>query len=153
MVPINEMKSKCRFAIILGVTLAIGNFFRVPYAFSEPIVFIANDSVPMDSITRKELKDIYTGKTKLWGNGDKIVLTFLKQTDVYAYFLRNYVNKTPTQFVNYWRNMVFMGKATFIPKSIKEEDKLMEYISSTKGAIGYISSNKLIKGIKVIAVK
>ena len=126
--------------------------FRVDIPLAEGLVIIANPSVPVSTLTSQELNNIYTGKIKLWDNGEHIVVVFSKQKDTQINFLKSYINKTPSQFVNYWRNLIFTGKSSTIPKGLTNEDELITYVALTKGAIGYVSADRPLDKVKPISI-
>ncbi len=142
-----------RLIIIFIMLLLFRNSGAAQYVYADGIIFVANASVPVDSLTHTEIKNIYMGKIKLWENGDKIILAYSSKESSQKLFLKKYLKKTPSQFVNYWRNLMFTGKASSIPKGITDEDELIKYIATQKGAIGYVSSVEQTDGIKTISVK
>lgn len=150
---INMADLKWQFVLCLVLVFFFGSLAMISHAYSEDLFIIANKSVPIETISSVELKNIYTGKIKLWENGDKIAIAYSKQKSTQTIFLKTYIKKTPQQFVNYWRNLIFTGKSSTIPKGIKDEKELLKYVSGRKGAIGFISSQQLIDDVKTITVK
>ena len=49
--------------------------------------------------------------------------------------------------------MVFTGKAHTVPKLFKDEASLIQFVSETKGAIGYVPDFEAFKNVKVITIK
>jgi len=115
------------------------------------VMIIANQSVLQESMTKEGLKDIFLGNTVKWDNNQKINVVVQKNTDIHAEFTKRMVKKSPSQFNNYWKKLVFTGKGSS-PKRFLDVASLVEYIARTKGAIGYISSEDNAEGVKVIKV-
>ncbi|MCU0287473.1 MAG: hypothetical protein MUF15_13900 [Acidobacteria bacterium] len=101
---------------------------------------IANQGVQVFELKEKDIRDIYTGVKKMWDTGGKVTITILEDSELHKQFLEEYVNKTPIQFRNFWREKVFTGEGEN-PKAFKNEASLIEFIANNRGAIGYIISN------------
>ncbi len=107
-------------------------------AQDENPILIANTAVPDRPFSKTEVQNIFLGKvTKI--DGAKITFVILKSGDVHTAFLAAYLSRTPAQYTQYWKKLVFSGKGRS-PKAIETEDELMEYIAQTAGAIGYIGT-------------
>ncbi len=113
---------------------------------------IVNDSVSVDTVKRDELKRIFLGKKVKWNSNQSIKVAVLKKGDMHENFLRTYIRKTSAQFNYYWKKLLFTGKG-LPPKSFTSENEIIQYVSSTVGAIGYASSGIQKDGIKVITIK
>ncbi len=106
-------------------------------------------------LTGDALKKIFLGKKKSWDDGTKIVIAVLKGGEIHEAFMSERLKKKPSQFTIYWKQLVFTGRGV-MPKSFENEKGLIEFVSSTKGAIGYISEEKatqLPNGVVTITIK
>jgi len=103
------------------------------------IYIIANADVPVGSLTPEEVKNIFIGQKKIWGNDLRVQVTLLKDYKPFDEFSKNYIGKSPNQFENWWKNMVFTGKGT-MPKVFDNEADVLNFIAKTPGAIGYIAT-------------
>jgi hypothetical protein len=117
--------------------------------FSE-VLIVTHPNISITALKKNELRDIFLGRKQRWEKDEKITLVILKEGGVHKQFLKQFVNKTPFQFRNYWREKVFLGESES-PKSFKTEERLIHFIARTKGAIGYISS-PTTSSIKVIPI-
>ena len=121
--------------------------------FAAEFKIIANRSVPVDCIKRSDLKKIFLGKKTFWENDEKIIPVLVDKKDIHNVFVRKIIKKTPSQFSTYWKRMIFTGRSKTL-KTLKDEQAILNYITVTKGAIGYISkSNKNTKNVKIITVR
>ena len=99
-------------------------------------ILIANTTVPDRPFSMTEIQNIFLGKvTKI--EGTKITFVILKAGDVHTDFLAVYLSRTPSQYTQYWKKLVFSGKGKS-PKALETEDELIRYLAETPGAIGYI---------------
>jgi len=119
------------------------------FIFSKMLI-ITHPETHVDSLEKKEIREIFLGRKKSWEKNEKITLATLKKGRAHKQFLDRFVNKTPFQFRNYWREKVFLGEGES-PKSFETEERLINYVARTKGAVGYISSIKT-RSVKIIMV-
>ena len=126
----------------------LGSFFVAPTCAK--VLIIANNSVSQESLNKEELQNIFLGKTVKWpdNTGIQFVTT---ETDAHEEFLKMYINRSSSQFRNYWRKMVFTGKGRK-PKAFKNDAEIIQFVSETSGAIGYVGTDAALKNVKVITV-
>jgi len=115
------------------------------------IIFICNESVPFDSITKKEIKNIFLGDKLNWTPEKEITFVIMKKSNIHKKFARIYTKRSYSQFNNYWKRMLFTGKGR-LPRSFGTEKALIDYIAKTDGAISYISSMTDTKNVKILTV-
>lgn len=116
------------------------------------VLIIGNPSVTASFLSEKELSKIYLGKKTAWGDGTKIVFVIQKNSDTHKAFLKEYVHKSPSQFDRHWKKLVFTGKGSS-PQAFDSEKALIKFVSDTKGAIGYVSTDSNLENVKTISVK
>lgn len=130
-----------------GVLLWVFFVWAICFTFPD-VLIITNPDTHISSLKKKEIKDIFTGKRTRWNGSEKVIIATLKNSEVHEEFLRQFVKKTPSQFKNFWRRKVFTGEGK-MPKTFKSEARLIDFVASTKGAVGYISS-PTTKPVKII---
>ena len=143
-----------RTKILIGLFLAavMGMLLEFPCTASAGgVVVIANKSVPASSLDVEEVKNIFLSKKTQWRDGSKITFVALKNGSVQNSFLKSYLQKTPSQYNRYFRTLVFTGKGK-APRTFSTEAEVVSYVSSTEGAIGYVSSETNTRSAKVITV-
>ncbi len=116
------------------------------------IVIVTNSSVDTQSMTKQQLKSVFLGQRIKWDNNQRIKVAILKKTDLHKKFVRSFTQKSPSQFHAWWKRMLFTGKGS-PPIRFDSEEKLIEYIAKTKGAIGYISSQSKADNLNTIIVE
>jgi ABC-type phosphate transport system substrate-binding protein len=116
------------------------------------VVVVANKNVSQSALSADNLKAIFLGQMTTWQNGAKLEFVTLKDnSEVHEEFLKKFIGRSPAQFGNYWKQQVFTGKGR-MPKQFDSESQLIDFVSSTEGAIGYVSGGAA-KGItKVISI-
>ncbi len=135
------------FTVILAITVNDASA-----ADTKNVTVITHPSVSDKSISKSDLKKIYLGTKIKWGNKKKIHFVTLKSGDGHKSLLKAYINKTPSQFKNYWKKRVFTGKGK-MPKSFKSDKEMIAYVAKTPGAIGYISTASAADAKKVNNLK
>ncbi|NNJ98801.1 MAG: hypothetical protein HKP58_00155 [Desulfatitalea sp.] len=119
-------------------------------SLAEGVTIVVNKEVPVESVSADDIHKIFLGKKTTWESGEKIIFAVWADSKTQAVFFREYVKKSPPQFKNYWKSMVFTGKGT-MPSTFKSEEEVLEFVKSTKGAIAFVSEaeDKEVKKVKV----
>lgn len=138
-----------RGVYVLVIALLLGGASQ---AFAADIQIVCNENIPVDSLTKKELRDIFLGKTIEWENEEKVTLAIVKDKALHKTFLKEYISMTPSKFRTYWKQMIFTGKSSSSPKPLKTEDDLVKFVAETEGAIGYVSSEIQADEVKILTI-
>ncbi len=116
------------------------------------IVIVANSLNDTQSMTKQQLRSIFLGQRIKWDDNQRIKVAIQHKTDLHKKFVRSFTQKNLSQFEAWWKRMIFTGKG-LPPKGFESEEKLIEYIVKTEGAIGYISSQSKTDNLKTIIVE
>jgi ABC-type phosphate transport system substrate-binding protein len=125
----------------LPFVLLVGVWMQSAYADEQKVnvVIIGNKNIPESSLSKVDIQNIFLGKkTRL--ASIKITFGILKESPVHESFLQEYLSRTPAQYEQYWKKLIFTGQGK-APKVFETEEALVEYVKNTAGAIGYIGSN------------
>ncbi len=150
-----RMKIKSHGVLVLlvcGLCFTLQLFPANSNAFASDWILVANKGIVEGALSNSDVKKIFLGKKKMWGNDQKILLAIPKEDDMFKNFVKTYTKKSPGQFKNYWKNMLFTGKGE-MPKTFSNDKELVEYIQATKGAIGFVSSSAGSENVKTISIK
>jgi len=115
------------------------------------VIVIANPSVKSADVSKNDLRDVFSGGASSL-NGSQVTPVLLKSGGTHEEFLRTYVGKNDTALRAGWRSLVFSGQAS-MPRSLDSEAAVVEYVSHTVGALGYIGKTTPHEGVKVLAVR
>jgi ABC-type phosphate transport system substrate-binding protein len=115
-------------------------------------VVIANPDVKASSVSKSELRDIFTGAASSFSDGSHASPVLLKAGAVHDEFLSAYVGKNDTAFRASWRNLVFSGQAS-MPKNLDSESAMVEYVAHNPGAVGYVGKDTPHNGVKLLTVR
>lgn len=115
------------------------------------VIVIANPSVKADSVSKSELKEVFTGESSSLKEGGHVVPVFQKEGATHTEFLSSYLGESPAAILICWRGMVMSGRAS-MPKSLDSDAAVVEFVAKTTGAIGYISKAAPHDGVKELSV-
>ena len=118
------------------------------------VVVIANESVTVDNISAAALKDIYTGKTMYWPDGQSVGLAVLAdgKYDKTDAALEEASGMDASHFRTFWQRMVFSGRGQQ-PQKFGDAVSLVAFVASTKGAIALAPADANLKGVKKLEIK
>jgi ABC-type phosphate transport system substrate-binding protein len=139
----NTMKRLAILAVLVCIGLTLqAQSFKV----------IVNQSNTVSSLTAKEISDYFLKKETKWTNGDAVVPVDLSaKSSVREDFSSNIHGKSVSAIKSYWQQYVFAGKGT--PPIEKNTDaEVVDFVKRNTGAIGYVSANADVSGVKVLTV-
>lgn len=119
--------------------------------WAEPVL-IANPSVSTSQLSRSHVAKIFLGKKKTWDGGEKITPALLKGGAVHTRFVKKVIRKSPSQFNTHWKRLVFTGKGQAL-KTVASEQEMVDFVSQTAGAVGYVDAGTDLSGVKTIPIK
>lgn len=121
-----------------------------------PFQIIVHAENPHKILDEKNLKKLFLKKTKSWPKFKKKVLPvdLPEKASVREIFSKIVLGKNVTSVITYWQKQVF-GARGDMPKTVSSDQKVIEYVAKSLGAIGYISSSSKVSDtkVKVIEVK
>lgn len=118
------------------------------------VIVIGNKASTDPVLTAQQVKQIFLGKRVKWADGSRIRFVALKDSPTHQSFLRQYLQKDNSQWTVYWKRMIFTGRG-MPPRQFDSQQKLIEYVSETRGAVGYIDESQMdpSQNIQVIALR
>jgi ABC-type phosphate transport system substrate-binding protein len=137
--------------LILLLLLTLAGSSLCPAADAQ-VVVIANSNVAVGSVSKNELRDIFTGASSSLKGGTQVTPVLLKQGAIHDGFLDLYVGKSDTAFRASWRSILFSGQGA-MPKTLDSDTAVVEYVAHTAGAIGYIGRATPHEGVKILVVR
>lgn len=114
---------------------------------------IANTSVPISELSKLELRAIYTMRLDRWNSGSEIRVFVLPQKDeMHQEFAKSVLQALPHQLQAVWYRLVYSGMGT-APIEVKNEQEMIERVSETPGAIGYVGKGNDVTNVRVIKIE
>lgn len=116
------------------------------------VVLIGNASIGVSTLSKQDIYYIFLGEKRVWENGVKVVFAIQTDKDLNKLFCKNYVGMSASQYTGYWKRKVFTGRGV-LPTAFDGNQKMIKFVSETKGAIGYVSAGSNLENVKTISVK
>lgn len=113
------------------------------------VAIIANPSVAEYTIDRPVVVKFYTLADSKWSDGSAATVFDLKPDHPTRAKMLDYISKEPLELRRIWLKAVASGAAK-APEALATEEEVVEKVAATPGAVGYVSANKVGKGVKVL---
>ena len=113
---------------------------------------VVNNANPVSAISKDDLSKLFLKKSTTWQNGHEVVpVDQPERSPVRENFSRQVHERPVAAIKSYWQQQVFSGRAT--PPATKSSDgELLGFVQQNPDAIGYVSANSAISGVKVVNV-
>jgi ABC-type phosphate transport system substrate-binding protein len=132
--------------------LAATVFAMVNVRGSWQIIVIANPNVKSSSVSKADVRDVFSGSSSTLRDGTRVVPVFHRPGPVQDQFVAIYLGKSDAAFRAGWRSLVMSGQAS-MPRSLDSDSAVVAYVARTPGSIGYIDSRTSHDGVKVLSVQ
>ncbi|MFB6249932.1 MAG: hypothetical protein ABEL97_15330 [Salinibacter sp.] len=113
------------------------------------VAVIAHQEVPLDQIDAGTLEDIYLLEQGKWDDGSQIVRFNLETDDAVKTTFFRYLGQEVSDVKKVWLRKKLSGAAQ--PPEEVSSDQIVDKVSSTSGAIGYVPADAATDAVKVIA--
>ena len=116
-----------------------------PVQGANDIILITNNNNPVTQLEQRDIRAMFNMRLKTWSNNEAVHVFVLKQNDpVHEQFCKDILKIFPHQLQASWDRLVFSGTGE-APKVVTSEAEMISAVSTTPGAIGYLSSSTLNK--------
>ena len=114
---------------------------------------IVNSSVTVHTISRSELWRVYAMRTTVWPDKQPIVVYVLStKSPTNQQFCKEVMKIFPYQLERIWNKLTFSGMGV-APIVVSSEQKMLEAVAKTPGAIGYVQGSGAMKNVNTIKVE
>lgn len=138
-------------ARIVACIVGVGVMFTCTPLRAQNVWIVANKSVSISQLTSTQIRELFTGAKSRFSDGSRAIPVVLKGGPVHEVFLQRHVGDTPEEYRTRWRKLVFTGQGAML-KEFASEAALIEYVSVTPGAIGYVSRVNNPDAVKILSV-
>ena len=132
--------------LVLAATLGAAN------AFAEELVVITH--TPHAHIAQSTLRAIFAMRLRQWSDDDTPITVFvLRSSDpIHAVFCKRTLEIFPYQLQRVWDRLVYSGTGQ-APIEVTSIEEMKQRVSSTIGAIGYITTDRLDERVYPLQVQ
>ncbi len=111
---------------------------------------VVNAGLSQDSISKQGLRAIFKMRLKRWNDGTPIRVFVLEDRhDLHRNFCKQVLNIFPHQIRRIWDQAIYSGSGQ-APTLLKSKQEMLDTVASTPGAIGYMNTEDIIEGIKLL---
>lgn len=104
------------------------------------ITIIAHNGNELGNLTRKQIADIYMGRTTSLPNGTiPLPLDYQGDSAVRARFYQSITGKNMAQINAYWARLSFTGQAN-PPRRLADKAAIMQVVEKNVDAVGYVDN-------------
>lgn len=136
-----------RYFLLLALLLGLASAAR-----AQDVSFIVNPQGADASLSADDLKAVLLGNKTKWEGGGLVKLAVLTAGAAHDKVMKDHVQRSADQFDKYWKKLVFSGKGV-MPAQAADEAAMIDYVSKTPGALGYVSAGAVTDKVKVLALK
>lgn len=114
------------------------------------VVVIVNQQGPLQSITPREVSDLYLGRTRNFASGEVALVLEQPRDSAIRQAFFGAVNGMPIRQVNaYWARLQFSGEVQ-PPITLNNSQEVKARVSQHRNAIGYIDASLVDNSVKVV---
>jgi len=114
---------------------------------------IVHPDVPMQSVSVTQLRGIYSMRQQKWPDGTPVrVFVLSNQTALHQQFSKQKLQMFPYQLDRIWQKITYSGLGS-APVVLSSELQMIEMVSSTEGAIGYVENANERSSVKLLPIR
>jgi ABC-type phosphate transport system substrate-binding protein len=115
---------------------------------------VVNAANPAQSITRRQLSDMFLKKLTHWPDGTAVEpVEPPEKSMTRAYFLSDVMGgKSALALKTFWQKRVFSGRDT-PPVEKGSDEEVVAFVKANPGAVGYVAATAPVAGVKVLELK
>ncbi len=133
------------------ITLAALTMAAQAYGSDFEVAVIAHPTVPLDTLSRSDLIDYYTGDRNQWPDETAVILLDLKPKSATKKTFYDFLGKRPSRLKSIWMKKMLSGEGD-PPEVLKSESEILEKVASTPGALSFVSKAISADHVKTLLV-
>jgi ABC-type phosphate transport system substrate-binding protein len=138
---------------VFGMVAMLGCLLSHPSGAEEPagLVVIVHISSPVHVLSANDLRAVFTRVLRNWPDGTPVTaINFAPGVLERAVFDRVVLGMDPDDVAEFWVDQMIRGDSP-PPRQLSSAAAIVDLVSRTPGAIGYIPESKLRPRVKVVA--
>ncbi len=114
------------------------------------IYIVVNAANPVNTMTQKEVMDLYTGRSRAFPGGEPaMVFDHPRDSAARAALYQSLTGMSLVQVNSYWSRLTFTGQ-TLPPQPLPAEAVLADMVRRNPGAVGYLTAEPTDKALRVV---
>lgn len=116
-------------------------------------VLVVHPENPTTRLSRGEVSQMYLKKLTKWPDEQPVLAVDQPvNARVRETFSKHIHGRAASSVASFWRQQLFSGRGVPVPEKASD-DAVLRFVSSNRGAIGYVASTTQLAGVKVLALK
>ncbi len=113
---------------------------------------ITNAENPVTSLSKTQVSKILLKKVTKWDDGQPVeAVDQAGSEEVRKIFTKAIHGRSVTAIKRYWQGEIFKGRGV-PPPELATEVEVVKYVRDRRGAIGYVSRDAPLDGVKVLLI-
>ena len=146
---------------VLGIKLRVPRFFHSLLLFSMLALptglgaaeLVAHRAVKQRELTLNHARLLFTMRVLRWADGQRVRVFVLPDSDtLHRTFVKQTLELYPRQLRRVWDRHLFSG-AGAVPVTVSSAEEMLQRVSETPGAIGYLPDGYAGETLRVIHVQ
>lgn len=139
--------------IFIFFNLFQASAYAVPSLQDTSYIVITHENTPIKRISINRLRTIYGLKTKYWDDQTPIIVYTTNPLEKeHSVFSKQILGMFSYQLQRAWDRLIYSGRA-LPPTTVMSFKEMIEAVSTTPGAIGYIPKQELNSAIHQLEIK
>ena len=114
---------------------------------------VVNRNTTQHVISRNGLSAIFKMRLRHWQDGSPVTVFVLgDENPLHKLFCKKILNVFPHQMRRSWNKLVFSGTGQ-APIQVANKEEMIKKISTTPGAVGYLSGQDLTDNIRILELE
>ncbi len=137
---------------ILGLALLSLGHWTLMAQEQPTFKVITHPENPVSSLSKTQVSNILLKKVSRWESGQRVkAVDQGGKGSVREVFTKEIHGRSLSSIKRFWQRQIFNGDAV-PPPELGSDSEVLEYVSKTEGAIGYVSPDAPVDGVKVIDI-
>lgn len=117
---------------------------------SAQVAVIAHKDVPVESIAKDQLLDFYTRDALSWPSSElEVIVCDLRLKGAVKDGFYEFLGKSSSRMKSIWLKRKLAGEGD-PPEFFQTEEALLQHVTNTPGAVGFIHPSKVTSNVKVL---
>lgn len=136
------MHNSFAVVLILALGLSLQSYAQEDAPGNSEYRVIVNARSPIESLDRRSLANMFLKKVRRWPEDGAILPVDLgAESPARRHFSEEVLNRSVAGVKSYWQQLIFSGR-DLPPPELATDEEVIQYVSKTPGAIGYISNSR-----------
>jgi hypothetical protein len=111
-------------------------------ARAEELVVVVNAKAPVQTLTARDVKEVFLGETAFWGDVKIVPIGYVDGAAVQNDFLDRVVHVTENVYKTYWIKRIFREGGT-PPRKVGTAAEALSAVARSRGGIGFVYASDL----------